>query len=258
MRFKITLTPQNSSVIPINYQYELSSWIYKRIYSADNKLGSWLHKIGYQQNGKKKFRLFTFSNLFIPKYEIHNDRLKINSREVKFIVSFLPQDIPITFITGLFEKQEFSIGDKFGKANFNVKMIEKLQEPEFKEEMRFKCISSILVSEKSGNRYAKYISPESDIYSKRLKQNLLRKIESFEKHHKISLGINTKRAFEFELKTKPKSNLITIKAHTPYQSKLRGYKFDFKIKAQKELLKVGYYAGFGEKNAIGFGCCKII
>ncbi|RLD54679.1 MAG: CRISPR-associated endoribonuclease Cas6, partial [Bacteroidetes bacterium] len=34
--------------------------------------------------------------------------------------------------------------------------------------------------------------------------------------------------------------------------------YKFKIKAPKELLRLGYYAGFGEKNSMGFGCCEVV
>ena len=64
--------------------------------------------------------------------------------------------------------------------------------------------------------------------------------------------------YNMDILSKPKSRLITIKANTPHESKLRGYLFDFKIKAPAEVIKLGYYAGFGEKNSLGFGCCEVI
>jgi len=51
---------------------------------------------------------------------------------------------------------------------------------------------------------------------------------------------------------------ITIKAGKPDQTKIVGYLFTFHLEAPAELLRIGYYAGFGEKNSIGFGCGEVI
>ena len=41
------------------------------------------------------------------------------------------------------------------------------------------------------------------------------------------------------------------------ESKLIGYQFDFFLDAPAELIRIGYYTGFGEKNSVGFGCVGI-
>ncbi len=254
MRFKITINLVGSAVIPMNYQYELSSWIYSLIYKSDSDFGNWLHETGYTNGGSKKFRLFTFSNLHIPKFEHHNDRMKIISKEISVQLSFFPVEIPTIFITGLFQNQTFSIGDKFSRATFTVKTIEKLREPDFSGEMNFKCISPILVTDSTGGRYVRYISPENENYAELLKNNLKNKIEAYEAHHDTKLNIAEAFNFDFKLQSKARSRLVTVKAHTPQQTKLRGYIFNFSINAPAEILRIGYYAGFGEKNAMGFGC----
>ncbi len=48
--------------LPLSYQYELSAWIYRIIGSADSDFAEFLHSKGYGR-GKKRFKLFTFSNL---------------------------------------------------------------------------------------------------------------------------------------------------------------------------------------------------
>ena len=45
---------------------------------------------------------------------------------------------------------------------------------------------------------------------------------------------------------------------TRQESKPRGYLYRFRIKAPKELIRMGYYAGFGEKNSLGFGCGEMV
>src|SRR6056297_1376682 len=148
MRFYLELEVNRSNtegILPLNYQYELSSWIYKTLNHGDPEFAEWLHSSGYT-NEKKQFKLFTFSQFFIDKYKRNHDRLKILSNKAGLIISFYPIEAIQPFINGLFNKQEFTIGDKFTKTEFKVAKVEKQKAPEFKDEMEFKCISPILLS----------------------------------------------------------------------------------------------------------------
>ncbi len=62
-------------------------------------------------------------------------------------------------------------------------------------------------------------------------------------------------------------NLLDIRqkrlVHLPRKDmrtiKVRGYLMDFELTAPVELLELGYFAGFGEKNSsLGFGCVEIL
>ena len=55
---------------------------------------------------------------------------------------------------------------------------------------------------------------------------------------------------------KVKAKLITIKANTPYESKVRGYLCSFRMKAPLELMKIAYEGGVGEQCSQGFGFIK--
>ena len=79
MRFKITLTPDKrvfGYALPINYQYELSSFIYHTLACADAEYSTWLHENGFVTD-TKRFKLFSFSNLIFPAYKIVSDRIEI-------------------------------------------------------------------------------------------------------------------------------------------------------------------------------------
>lgn len=63
MRFKLTLqTLHKPALLPFNYQYPLSSAIYKIIRSADKDFAAFLYNKGYGE-GYKSFKLFTFSDI---------------------------------------------------------------------------------------------------------------------------------------------------------------------------------------------------
>ncbi len=67
MRIKITFNlPGSRLVLPLNYQYPLSAWIYKVLENGDHDFSKFLHEHGYRHDSNKAFKLFTFSNLLFP------------------------------------------------------------------------------------------------------------------------------------------------------------------------------------------------
>lgn len=276
MRFKLTLensTQRGNNILPLNYQYELSAWIYKTLNSGNEEFAKWLHEKGYTRD-YKNFKLFAFSNLKVPNFRIQEDRMRIESREIELIVSFYPINSLEYFISGLFSNQQFSIGDIKSKAEFVVKTVEKLPEPDFDSTMELKTLSPVLISYKSSpkQKYARYMNPEDKNYGELLMKNLVEKYNAFYAETATADATSSFEAstvervnpldidnidYEFKPINKPKSRLITIKSGTKQESKLRGYLYKFRLKAPSELIRLGYYAGFGEKNSLGFGCGEI-
>ena len=126
MRFKLGLHLIGlQRILPINYQYELSSWIYQNIHYGNPEFSEWLHNHGYT-HGSKQFRLFPFSNLSIEKYKISGDRIEIVGESCFLDLSFYTEEAVEPFIMGIFKNQEFSLGDKISQVKFHVSSIEKL------------------------------------------------------------------------------------------------------------------------------------
>jgi CRISPR-associated endoribonuclease Cas6 len=70
MRLQLTLSLiRENRILPINYQYEFSAWIYRMIHYGDTDFAEWLHSRGYAQ-GKRSFKLFTFSNLDVERFNV--------------------------------------------------------------------------------------------------------------------------------------------------------------------------------------------
>lgn len=273
MRFLLTLTCQPPQQLPLNYQYPLSAWIYKTFNEGDPAFAEWLHTQGYT-NGKHHYKMFTFSWLDIPKVKLDKQQqcLVINSHEVYLTFSLPMEDAAETFIKGLFQDRECWLGDRNVRADFQVSSVEKLPEPELGTEASFRCLSPICLSapkEKNDKLYAQYLSPEDDGYTDQLFNNLIHRYQTacqyqeeerpprFWKPWRPEAADEEAEApFDFQLLNKPKSKLVTVKAGTNYETKVRGYQFDFKLKAPAELLRFGYEAGFGEKGSLGFGCVE--
>lgn len=255
MRFKLKLSvnQDNGNALPINYMYELSSAIYHILSLADDDYATWLHSNGYQDE-KKKFKLFTFSRLFIPDFSLDtkNGRLLINSSSVDWFLAFLPENGTKAFIKGIFIDQKFTIGDKISKVSFTVSEIDLLPSINDNEkEMDFDTLSPICISLKMEDGKVKYLSPLDESFSKGLLQGLLSKYKAYS-----GKDFPGETYCDIHLLSEPKSHLITIKSFTPQETKVKGYSFRFSIRVPFELLTIAYEGGIGEKCSLGFGMLK--
>ncbi len=257
MRLKLHLSviakQNNKPEIPINYQYELSSWIYKTLNFGNPEFSEWLHSQGYISENKS-FKLFTFSHFNIEKFRINKDRLQILSPEISLTLSFLPIKAIETFVMGIFKNQKFGIGDKQSQVDFVVKSVERMPEPEFIKKMKYRCISPIFIDKIiDEQKHKSFLSPEQEGYEELFSTNLISKLLA----HREFSSINPS---EIKIKHfgKIRKKGIAIKANTPQETKLIGYMFDFELQAPPELQRIGYYAGFGRLNSQGFGCCELI
>jgi CRISPR-associated endoribonuclease Cas6 len=263
MRFKIHLGVVRGSVLPINYQYPISSWIYKSINRADSEFARLLHEKGYLgfKEGRP-FKFFTFSKLDIPERDVYEDRLIIKSSEVYLEVSFLIEQAVEKFITGIFQHQHVGIGDKRSNVDFEVLGIEANPIKVCSDEVNITTHSPIVISQPevlNGKLRARYLSPKDPDYKKYFLQNLIRKSESYSAYTGYAINPNWLKVMDWELlHGRVKSKMQIIKAETAQQTKVRGYEYNFKLKAPEPLIEIGLASGFGEKNSLGFGCSDII
>jgi len=265
MRFKIAL--QNigkQRMLPIDNQYFLSAWIYKVIANADKDFARFLHNHGYAL-GNKQFKLFCYSPLLFEKYKIWKKKalIEVLSKQSVFQVSFCLNEAAEKFIIGLFNHQQFYLGDIFNGIDFSVAQIERLPDLIHHSDdlharhtitnsltKNYQAKSPVVISFKAENeKYARYLSPEEEGYGELVKQHLMQKYQTVPGVKPLPGNTEIK----FILKSQPKSKLITIKPHTPQQSKVRGFLYRFSLTAPEEVHNLILNAGFGEKNAQGFG-----
>ncbi|HAS43876.1 MAG TPA: CRISPR-associated endoribonuclease Cas6 [Microscillaceae bacterium] len=266
MVFKITFKVlKQGAVLPYSYQYELSAWIYKMISSSNSQLATFLHSKGYGQ-GFKNFKLFTFSNLYIPQFKTTPEGLKILSPTIDFTISFLVDEVAASMIQPLFEQQTFTLGNRQSQVPLKVDSIFTQPLHITSNTMRFRTTSPMVVSnfeviDDRGKTQAKYLHPHDERYEALFFKNLLDKHQSAV-HHQISAPAAAPLAAQpMQLRVlgqKVRSKLVEIKANTAAATKVRGYLFDFEVTAPKELLKIGLLAGFGGQSSMGFGTCKML
>lgn len=257
MRFELTLLVNQSErgrILPINYQYELSSWIYKVLNEGDPIFSAWLHSQGYKTKDKP-FRLFTFSRLFIEKVKVRGDRLMVLSNRAKLIISFLPDEIITPFIIGLFKDRHLVLGDNFTQVAFDVTAVENLKSIEFSNQMTFSTISPLLVVQAIPDSKNKtHLAPNAINYSQIISYNLKEKYRAFYNNEPDSSWADV----VITPLVTPKAKTIKIKTDTPQETQIKAYEFKFGISGSPELIKMGYYGGFGGLNSQGFGCVNMI
>lgn len=259
MRIKLILNiVGEEAIIPINYQYYISSFIYKCINSADNQFSEWLHDKGFTA-GNKTFKLFTFSNLYIPEREIKGSFIKIKSKKIELIISMISEKIYDNLIIGMFRNQTFNLNHREINISFPIQSVEMMPEPEFSDTMKFRAITPIVISKKS-----EYMGKESEIYMNPLEKDYTYYFKKNLEDKYIAYSANSDKQFieypieEIKIARNTKSKLITVCEGRKEETKVKGYLYDFEIKGAPEIIKFAYNAGLGKLSSLGFGCIKPI
>ncbi len=260
MRFKLILERIGGQrFVPINYQYELSSAIYRTINRGDSDFSVFLHGQGYRV-GNKPFRLFTFSRIFLDRQKVHlpQGRIEHIGKSAELVVSFLIDRAAEEFIKGVFLGELLFIGDQISGGTYQIVRVEACQPPQFRKTMSYRCLSPILVKEKRADGGENYLSPDHRDYGRLLLHNLASKWTA-----RALTGLQDPEVHEPELefgfspRGKVYKNGVVIKQMTAQETKLIGYSFEFELSAPVELQEIGYYAGFGHLGSQGFGCVEI-
>lgn len=253
MRLQLSLETTVGALLPFNYEYALSSWIYKRIQMADPAFSEWLHERGYSlADSNRRYKFFTFDNIRPALYHIEPGRgLRLKSNQADLVLSFLLDEAMERFVTGLFQDQEIllSLPGK-QRVSFRVVGVNMDSAPIWRPTMRFKALTPIFVAKYvEGRGQPLHLHPTQDEgYGEAIVENLRSKA--------ASLGWSVPDApVRWQCLTPtPKSKVRQIKG-----GKFKMYEYSFLLTGPEELMQVGYYGGFGSKNAsLGGGLCEIL
>jgi CRISPR-associated endoribonuclease Cas6 len=251
MRITVIFQVKKGEAIPVNYQWELSSALYRIIEKADRDYSTFLHSKGYQIQ-HRQFKMFCFSQLE-AKMLFQNNTLIFQEEQARLELGFFVDELAENFIQGIFQRQAFSLGNNYSKAHLTVSQVLVNPKPNIKEKMTFKACSPLVISVPNQRGHADYLSPDDERYAALLKHNLLLKWETAQKPNNEDILKVQHTDFYFELASEAKSKLITIKSQTTQETKVRGFVYKFHLQAHPALIETGLMAGFGEKNAQGFG-----
>ncbi|MDX2067385.1 MAG: CRISPR-associated endoribonuclease Cas6 [Haliscomenobacter sp.] len=256
MKFTLTLQAlEKNAVLPINYQYPLSAWIYRVLEYGDPVLAQLLHQEGYVE-GNRRYKFYSFSELRTVKHLIERDRLILLHPEVSFSIHFLAEHAAQVMVMGLFkEAGAFFLGDKVSGSKFVIRSIQMDMLPPLGESIDLFTVSPVVVSTvintPEGKLSREYLRPFDEAYPAQIIGNLERKFAAAQTAGLIA-GNSGGAHFEL-LSNEAKEKKIDLMAGTPQYTRVRGYKYRFRLYGSPELLKLALLAGVGEKNAMGFG-----
>lgn len=255
MRFQLTLNRTTKQrMLPMDYQYYISAWIYKTIGKADKEFARFLHDEGYGADPGKLYKLFCFSRLNFGKPRMWKEKklFEISNHDIGLQISFDVKDAASNFIKGLFMEQEFYLGDKFNGIDFRVAQVTVLDEPEFDETMIYHLQTPWVVSYRpEGRKHPLYLSPDDEMFHDLALKHLSEKFKNI--HGKeIQSGL-----LKFAIDGNYKRSGFILKHGSPEQTRVVGNLFNFRLTAPLEIHQMLWNAGVSEKSSSGFGWCEM-
>ncbi len=243
MRLHIVWTSPTPVKLPWNYPHLLHGFLYNAISKASPKLGRFLHEQGFVV-GTRRYKLLTFSLLFPESVQPADNGLVMNPPIHWWVSSPLLAPMEALALTLLSEGKA-----EIGKVLLQVERVETEEEPKLSRRCLFRTMSPIVVSTgvRRGEKLEhKFLSPEDPRFWRILEENLRRKAEV--------LGLRvSEEPLQFKLEGEERSRLFVVQG-----TKVRGFEMWFWAEGDETLIRVGYEAGFGERNAQGFGMVRLV
>ncbi len=245
MRFLINIQlDHKNTILPYDHQYHLYSYMLRTIQRGNPQYSLELHK-------PRKYKHFTFSYLMTKARRTCERGIVVDGNEVYFLVSSPDAGFLKTLVEGMLSHPEVKIKTVKGW----VSEIRVLKEPEIKHTMKFSTLSPIIVKktenieQKNGKSRFKWIElypKDGAEFTQRLVKNLKNRFEDY-------YGINAeKKDLKIQiLEFKPKRHNIAGTYHRASLCRMV-------VHGDRDLIKYGYEAGFGEKNAMGFGMVRVV
>lgn len=256
MRFKISLEINNlkfGNVLPISYQYELVSAVNYLLQSNIQEYEEWLNLNDFTLKDSEKQKLYSISNLYIPKIYVNGDRLYVNVPRIQFWLSVYPTFGTEQFLFKALMNKEIIIGDKISSVSFTVSDIQTVTPVEFKPVMEYQTLSPLVVVGMRPNKTIEYLSPHNVYFSQFMIDEL---VERWERIHKMPyLG---DRRYSMELLQPERRKAVTVFSDTFQQQKVVGFMMKFRLHMAPELHELAYTLGLGDKINLGFGYIELL
>lgn len=252
MRLNIKLSRTTKQcMLPMDYQYYISAWIYNVLKRADKVYADFLHERGYGTNPKRLYKLFCFGPLNFGKPRLWKERklFEISVHDISLTLSFDVADTASNFIRGLFMEQEFYLGNRFNGIDFKVVGIEVLAMPRFSVTEHYRTTTPWVVSIKeSDKKYATYLRPDDINFIPQAIKHLTDKFNHTQNKQLIIPG-----NIDLEITSAYKRKSYVNKPGTKMESRIAGNLFSFTLTAPLEVHQMIWSTGICEKSSSGFG-----
>ena len=263
MRIQFSLSAQKGAIIPINYQSEISGWVFATLAKAGSELSGWVQQRGHDL-ASRNYKMFTFSPLAIYPYEMDQvkQEFKLLGNQVKLSISFYIDPIFEQQIVHLFRQSPLQLGSLEGKpAVFEIKHWQVMPKVQFKDTMQFKgmaplSITSVLEEIPPGGQYP---LPDSEGYDVSLFHHVVRRFKAAKQNKSLATLklLDPSFPMEYRLLGQARSRLIHLKPNPDGLTQLRGFVYEFEISLPPALMEFAFLSGFGEYGHLGFGYVEI-
>lgn len=260
MRIKVTFSnPNKLTYIPINTNYYMVKLINQLTYEYQRYLNS----LNPSKRARKKFDLYTFSQLIIPQRQIADFKIGIKSSEFHWLISSPYYQFLGILAKELRDSDMVRISDRW----FGVKEVSFITAPSFDEsEAQFTCLSPVAVyrhkikKRKEDDCFRNnYILPGEREYIRFLERDLLYKYNILRNSNRKKLELQLEFDPQYLEKRKNKiTKIITLENEKAMPEQIRGVLAPLHVKAEPDVLKVIYDAGLGQLNNLGFGMVETV
>ncbi len=254
MRLKITLSCRNRFVIPVNYNHYIQGLIYQHL---PTQLSNEIHNEGFQLGGRK-FKLFSFSQLFVENgYFDFNRHVKVlaTSKMISFYLSSAVEEILHGFASSMARENLIKLGSNL----LEISAIEVIKKPNLSNQITYKTLSPITMYSTlltpDNRKKTYYYNPFEEEFSKLIHRNLLKKLKLLNPENGEYIDRLAEEPFKIEmLKTGkyPEEKIIKYKGFV-----IRAYSGLLKLRSDPILHEIAYDTGLGSKNSQGFGLIDI-
>lgn len=262
MRIQFSLSCQKGVIIPINYQSEISNWIFSVLSNAGADLSAHIQQLGFDTTSHN-FKLFTFSPLAIYPYEMDQvkQEFRLLGNQVKISISLYLDNAFEQQIVHLFRQHPLSLGTHEGHPSlFEVKHWQIMPKVQFKETMQFKAISPISVTTvEEGKSANAYLLPDNEAYDISFFNHVVRRFKAAMQYKSLAALklLDPSFPMSYRLLGQAKSRLIHLKPNPEGITQLRGFVFEFEVSMPVPVMEFCYCAGYGEYPYLGFGYVEI-
>jgi CRISPR-associated endoribonuclease Cas6 len=249
MRLRITLKPEAGSLrVSVQYNHLLQALIYANL---DRALSQWLHDEGHAY-GLRRFKLFTFSRLF-GKARFGGGRAEFTG-PVHFYLGSVDAEVLGSLAEHLLKKPSVRLGG--AKCMVSEVGVEPAPGIDPTRPVRVKTLSpltaySTLLTH-DGRKKTYYYAPQEKEWSEMLVANLARKAKA------LGWTADTNRDLANAWVRPHKVSGRDQKILKFKGTVIKGWTGLYEVNLPEPYFRLAYDAGFGAKNAQGFGMVGVV
>lgn len=253
-RIKIELAaPSGQIVIPGSPNYHVQSYIYT---SLSRTLAEKLHNGGWEY-GKRRFKMFTFSQLYAARSERfipgtppasqQSQRYTRLSSPCWFFLSSPEDRILQELAQSLLVDKEARLGNNALRLTSVALLAPPAFDPDKVSTVAVQTMSPITVYKTDETHHTIYFSPHDAAFASYVRENARRKFTAYVGHEPDLTGFDI-----VPLEERDRPATINFKG-----TMIRGYTGRFRLSGQADLLRFLYDAGVGSKNSEGCGMIEL-